>query len=361
VTGTIKRAGFTVHRASVPAVIKATFVTAAAPQIGGGHVLRCLALSESLTALGVQSRFATDRTTRDTVGLLAASGLRVIDTPPALAHRHPEARDTDIVIFDGYAFDIAVEQAWKGIAPLRVTIDDLASGPHDCDVLVNHAVGREAAAYAGLVPDGCAVLAGPSFALVRPEFRALRPKALARRQGQSPQRVMIAMGLTDVGGASRRAVEGVLMARQELAIDVVTGRTAGSLPWLEARARAGVLRLQVDLAARGMAELMTEADIAIGSGGGTSLERCCLGLPSLLLVLADNQRASVASLVRLGAVTTLGPLDEQMPQRIAAALAAAVQDRQALAAQARAAAAVVDGEGAQRVGRILLDRLAAGR
>lgn len=342
-------------------VIKATFVTAAAPQIGGGHVLRCLALAESLAALGVRSRFAIDRVTRDTVGLLESSGAEVVETTPAIAHRHPALRDTDIAIFDGYTLNHAVEVGWNGIAGLRVAIDDLANRSHDCDVLVDHAAGRERTHYAGLVPTGCTVLTGPTYALMRPEFRALRPRALARHQGQAPRRVLIAMGLTDVGGASRHAVEGVLLAGRGLAIDVVTGRTAGSLPWLEAQARAGALRLHVDLDARGMAELMTEADIAIGSGGGTGLERCCLGLPSLVIVLADNQREGVASLVRLGAATSLGDLAAATPQHIAAALAALDDDRQTLADQARAAAAIVDGAGAQRVSRILLDRLAAAR
>jgi spore coat polysaccharide biosynthesis predicted glycosyltransferase SpsG len=97
-------------------VIRATFVTAASPQVGGGHVLRCLALAERLAALGVASRFATDRVTLDTVGLLAASPFEVIDTPPAEAHRRAAARESEIVIFDGYAFDLAVEEAWRGLA-----------------------------------------------------------------------------------------------------------------------------------------------------------------------------------------------------------------------------------------------------
>jgi spore coat polysaccharide biosynthesis predicted glycosyltransferase SpsG len=104
---------------------------------------------------------------------------------------------------------------------------------------------------------------------------------------------------------------------------------------------------------------MAEADIAIGSGGGTSLERCCLGLPSLVITVADNQRSSVSSLVQAGAVTLVGMLDEATPERIAAALGKLVRDRAALEGQARAAAAMVDGEGARRVCRVILDRLAA--
>lgn len=340
-------------------MLKATFVTAASPQIGGGHVLRCLALADAFRKFGVESRFATDRLTRDTVALLRASPFAVIETPPADAHRKASVRNTDIVVFDGYTFDRVVEEAWRSLAKLRLVIDDLANRPHACEVLVDHAAGTKAAEYAGLVPAGCAVLAGPTYALLRPEFLAARPSALVRRRAAPPRRVMIAMGLTDVGGVTRRAVEGVQHAGLGFDLDVVTGRTAVSLPWLRAKAGAGAFRLHVDIEAEAMARLMVEADIAIGGGGGTSLERCCVGLPSLVIVLADNQQSSVSSLVRARAVTLVGTLPEATPERIAASLATLAQDLPGLEAQAQAAAAVVDGEGANRVCRVVLDRLAA--
>jgi UDP-2,4-diacetamido-2,4,6-trideoxy-beta-L-altropyranose hydrolase len=339
-------------------VIKTTFVTAASPQIGGGHVLRGLALAEGLAALGVRVRFAIDRTTRDTVALVDASGVEVVETSPGEARGHPVLGDSDIVVFDGYAIDIDIEQGWEGRCGLRVAIDDLANRPHACDVLVDHAPGRDAADYAGLVPKDCTVLAGPAFALLRPHFATLRDRALSRRAVEPPRRVLVAMGLTDVGGSTRRAVEGVLAANLGLAIDVVTGRTAQSLPWLHEQARDGVLRLHVDVEASVMAELMVEADIAVGGGGGTSLERCCLGLPSLVIMVADNQERGVLALERAGALTSLGQLDPATPQRIARALATVTREPRLLTDQAQAAAVIVDGGGSRRVSRILLDSLA---
>jgi UDP-2,4-diacetamido-2,4,6-trideoxy-beta-L-altropyranose hydrolase len=318
-----------------------------------------LALAERFNANGIEARFATDRVTCETVGLLTASPFEVIETAPAEAHRHALAIKTGIVVFDGYAFDQALEQRWEGLAQVRVVIDDLASRAHACDVLVDHAAGRLAADYTGLVPPRCAVLAGPSFALLRPQFGDLRARALARRGAHLPKRLLIAMGLTDVGGVTRLAVEGARRTGLALSIDVVTGKTAASLPWLREQAQAGALQLHVDVEAMSMAELMVQADVAIGSGGGTSLERCCLGLPSLVILVADNQRSSVSSLVRAGAVSLVGALPEATPERIAASLASLAHDGAALAAQARAAAAAVDGEGACRVCRVVLDRLAA--
>jgi UDP-2,4-diacetamido-2,4,6-trideoxy-beta-L-altropyranose hydrolase len=311
-------------------------------------------LAESLAALAVQVRFVTDRQTLQTVSLLADGPFEVIVTEPSRA-----AMATDVVIFDGYAFDRSIESQWDGFARLRVAIDDLADRVHACDVLVDHGAGRREADYAGLVPAHCAVLAGPSYAVLRGEFRAERHRALARRSPRLPRRVLISMGLTDVGGITRRVVEGVLSAGLGLAMDVVTGQTAASLPWLREQAAGGVLQLHVDLPGPAMAELMVDADMAIGAGGGTSLERCCMGLPSLVILLADNQLPSLSAQVRAGAASLIGDLGQATAQHIAAAIRDFAQDPVALAARAGAGAAMVDGAGADRVAQVILDRLAA--
>jgi len=57
---------------------------------------------------------------------------------------------------------------------------------------------------------------------------------------------------------------------------------------------------------------MLDADLAIGAGGSTSWERCCLGLPTLLYVLAENQRKIAESLEALGAVKIVDNLNENL-------------------------------------------------
>ena len=61
-----------------------------------------------------------------------------------------------------------------------------------------------------------------------------------------------------------------------------------------------------------ISRLMLDADLAIGAGGSTSWERCCLGLPTLLYVLAENQRKIAESLEKLGAVKIVDNLNENL-------------------------------------------------
>lgn len=337
-------------------MIRTIFLTAASPRIGGGHVLRCLALAEGLQKHGIDPVFAVDKVTVSTVGLLRSSPFRIIEVTDAM-DRSLIGAVGDVVVFDGYDLDEAVERRWRGIS-IRVVIDDLADRRHDCEVLVDHSPGRLRAHYSTLVPSECELLVGPSFALLRPEFRQLRGQALARRsRAVIPRRILVAMGLTDLEGITRRVVEGALKAGRGLEFDVVTGRGAISLPWLHAMADRLPLKVHVDLDAKGMAHLMARADIAIGGGGGTSLERCCMGLPSLVVLLVENQRLIAESLERLGAIRVVGDLAEVTPERIAEALAAFVDDEGKARECARIAASIVDGRGADKVCQVILEKL----
>lgn len=251
--------------------------------------MRCMALAEALERYGFRPVFAVSRTTVDTVVLLKSGCFEIVETMPREAHVTVAASDIGLVIFDDYSLDREIERQWQGRAPVRLVVDDLADRQHDCELLVDHAPGRATSDYAAWVPAHCRVLAGPTFALLRPEFLRERQRALARRSAVAPRRLLVAMGLTDIDAITRRAVKGALLAGLGLDIDVVVGRSAGSLEWLESMAVSAPVRIHVDIDAAAMAELMVTSDLAIGGGGGASLERCCMGLPSLMVLLAENQ------------------------------------------------------------------------
>jgi len=131
------------------------------------------------------------------------------------------------------------------------------------------------------------------------------------------------------------------------ALDVVVGSGAPSLAALTALADADPsVTLHVDT--RDMARLTARADIAVGGGGSSSWERCVLGLPTLLLVLADNQAEAAVALAEAGAVIALDAAAEFETGFDAAAARLIAEDalRRRLS---MAAAGVCDGLGADRV------------
>ena len=96
-----------------------------------------------------------------------------------------------------------------------------------------------------------------------------------------------------------------------------------------------------------MAELMVQADCAIGAGGTATWERCALGLPAVVTILAENQVPIAEAVHASGALRLLGRHDSVSPADYASALDAL--DASALGAMSQAAAAICDGKGTERV------------
>jgi UDP-2,4-diacetamido-2,4,6-trideoxy-beta-L-altropyranose hydrolase len=354
--------------------LSVVFRADASVAIGTGHVMRCLTLAQALSGRGHQCRFVC----RDLPGHLGARvvasgfGLSLLPapaqgfSPPADGPAHAAwagvpwaqdagetraaAGDADVLIVDHYAFDARWEAAARPAGARLVVLDDLADRSHDASLLLDQNFGRRAADYDGLLPAGAERLIGPRYALLRPEFAALRPVALAARaaRGFRLAHVLVSMGGIDLPNATEKVLD-VLSARSDLQVTVVLGRAAPALAAVQAKAAAlpNPARVLVDVA--DMASLMADADLAIGAAGGTAWERCALGLPSLLAVLADNQAAATAALDRAGAAVDLGRVGAAgFAGHLSVALDRAGEPG-ALAAMSGAAAAVTDGKGAARV------------
>lgn len=324
---------------------EAVFRADAAPEIGGGHVMRCLALAAALVECGWTCRFLVGAGTLKTVPALARAGHAVHEGEAAWGEG---PRSAELLVVDHYRLDAAYEASWRGHAGQILVLDDLADRRHHCDLLLDPAAGRADADYRGLVPSECRLLLGPRYALLRPEFAATRDAALARRDEAGVVRILIAPGATDPTDLASTLIDAAESVPGAI-IDIVIGSAAPHLPRLRARVAASPrLRLHVDAA--NMARLMTAADLCLGAGGGTSWERCCLGLPTLLAVIADNQQGVARGLAAAGAVEVV-PADD--PAALRAALHRLVQDGARRRRMAAAAAALCDGKGARRVASLL--------
>ncbi|WP_242697278.1 UDP-2,4-diacetamido-2,4,6-trideoxy-beta-L-altropyranose hydrolase [Bordetella petrii] len=363
--------------------MKVAFRTDASLGIGTGHVMRCLTLARLLAAGGAQCRFVCRQHEGHLVDYIRAEGFdarglpagaAMPPSPSALAHAqwvgasqaddaaqtYEQLRDfsADWLVVDHYGLDQEWESRLQSSAARLLAIDDLADRRHVCNLLLDQTLGRDPDDYRPLVPADCVVLAGPEYALLRPEFAQARQDSLQRRRAAgSIGRVLVTLGGVD----QHNATEAVLKVLDEegtlpdaCQITVVMGAAA---PWLDAvKARASSMRrpTEVVLNVRDMARRMADSDLAIGAAGSTSWERCCLGLPTALLVLAENQLPSAQALGEAGAVRLIGgPPD--IAQRLPGILAE-FSDARVLHAASDMASRVCDGLGAARVAGLMKER-----
>lgn len=348
-------------------------------QLGTGHVMRCLTLAEALKDRGARCRFVCRDHPGHLGNVLLHRGFGITLLPRGDGARLSEGRagrapsdwspmlgasweddaaqtsdamgDTspDWLVVDHYSLDYRWERALQASCENLLVIDDLADRTHDCDVLVDQNLGRVQSSYSGLDPSGTRVLAGPRFALLRPEFAALRDFSLRRREAPALERIMVSMGGVDMDDATGEVLKELSGAplSQGTHISVVMGASA---PWLRSvRARAASMPwpTEVHVAAENMARLMAASDLAIGAAGTTSWERCCLGLPSLVAILADNQAAGSQALEASGCAVPIGRPGSLGPGLLSALATVSVPDR--LVTMSLASRDITDGLGTQRV------------
>jgi len=339
---------------------KILFVVDAGSKVGGGHVMRSLTLARTLEAQGASFAFLGPPAAGELLEAFAPGAVR-LTAPSSLAAdlAAAAAREPfDAIVFDHYGLAAPDHVAMARGKPVLV-IDDLADRPLGADLVLDSGPARRAAEYEGLTSETTRLLLGPSFAPVRPEFAALREPALAWR-GQAVHRVLVAMGLTDVGGITARVVERLRPRIGDVGVDIVIGAAAPSAPGLAKVARRDP-RLTLHVDTPHMARLSAEADIAIGAPGSSVWERCVVGLPSVVVILAENQRPAAFALAERGAVLVVDPADPGFEDALDRALFRLLHDdalRRRLAARS---AEACDGLGAGRTAEALLGLIAATR
>ncbi|MDP5290703.1 UDP-2,4-diacetamido-2,4,6-trideoxy-beta-L-altropyranose hydrolase [Oceanimonas sp. CHS3-5] len=347
-------------------------------QIGTGHVMRCFTLAEELKRQGHECLFICREHKGHLGDLIAAKGFSLHLLPAGDKAEHASAelnwndhapwlgvtwqqdaeqtravlsnQPVDWLVADHYALDIGWEQQAAEVAARIMVIDDLADREHQCNLLLDQTFGRSAADYRPLVPDNCELLCGSQYALLRPEFAELRPYSQQRRRQPALRQLLITMGGVDKDNVTGQVLEA--LRDSELPADcrimVVMGATA---PWLERviqQAETLPWSTEVKVGVSNMAQLMADSDLAIGAAGATSWERCCLGLPTVMVVLADNQQTIANNLEKANAARVLSNNDH-LSSCISNMLAALVAQPLQLKKMSQAAADILDGYGADTV------------
>jgi UDP-2,4-diacetamido-2,4,6-trideoxy-beta-L-altropyranose hydrolase len=326
----------------------ALFRADASPEIGIGHVQRCLSVGRVLSARGWTAAFASTEPTKPAVPALENSGFAVLTVGGGQeaeieAMRRHWPRGAEVLVVDHYGRDAGFERAVRGFARRIVAIDDLPSRPHDADLLVDPTAGRNAQEYRDLLPPGARIRAGADFIMLRPEVVGEpRPHRTIPPPGR---RLVIAFGGSDPDGLTMRAVEALRDARlAEIEAVVIVGAANPHAAAIAAGAppHVRVLANPPDLPA-----LMANADIALAGSGTMAWEFAYFGVPSILVV--HSRGTVVPALTGAGAARSLGSVSEATPAAMADAIALLAGDAGARAAMSVAGRAVVDGRGAGRV------------
>ncbi|HDZ61608.1 MAG TPA: UDP-2,4-diacetamido-2,4,6-trideoxy-beta-L-altropyranose hydrolase, partial [Nitrospirae bacterium] len=289
-----------------------TIRTDASISIGTGHVIRCLTLANKLRLRGNDIGFICREESGNLIGLIQQNGYDVqllpsgidIDTDRNLTRILLEQTSPDWLIVDHYEIDAAWESSMRNAAGKIMVIDDLADRKHDCDLLLDQNYNDDNKRYRQLVPDTCTMLLGPGYSLMRPQFADVRTKI--REHTGEIKRILIFMGGADPDNQTSEALRAIkMLGRPDISTDLIIGISNTNRSEIESLAST-LSNTSCYYNVENMAELMNAADLCIGEGGTATWERCCLGLPSITVSIAENQISVVDNLVKSGAVVSAG-------------------------------------------------------
>ncbi len=324
-------------------------------RVGTGHLMRCLALGQAWRDTGGQVVFITACSNEQLLQRLYHEGFGVhrLERPYPDDHdwqmtreliaEHPDSW----LVLDGYHFDSAYQQQVKKAGYLLLVIDDTAHCPHYyADIVLNQNIHANSLSYS--CEPYTRLLLGTKYVLLRREF--LKWRGWKREIPETARKVLVTLGGSDPNNVTLRVIQALRQVESdELETVVVVGENNPHFDELQPAIRASRSPMRVEKSAENISDLMAWADVALSAGGSTCWELAFMGLPSLVLALADNQRPITERLDAVGVAVNLGWHENLSSVEIVRAIKRLLARREARAKMTRRGQELVDNEGTGRV------------
>ena len=336
--------------------------------IGQGHVTRTLSLAKELRKRGVSVEYFCRPLDGDQISRLRGEGFNVhtplepemmesgLDKMTVYAEWSnvapvlktvSEKKKIDWAIVDNYSIGVEFEVSLSEFGCRVMAIDDLPNRKHFCDLLLDQNYNEDQTRYNELIPESCIKLLGCEYSLLRPEFE-LRRRGMKNRDGEI-SKILISYGGYDKTGETLKAMMAVAaLDGKSMSFIVVLGERNKDINEIQSLSVSDA-RFALYAHVSHMDELMEEADITLGAGGSTTWERCCLGLPALITVTAENQNDLADMGIRSGAMQVLGRWDEVTSEMITDKIEELIKHPEHLVKMSEKAKGLVDGLGAAKV------------
>lgn len=343
--------------------------------IGSGHIMRCLTLADALRQRGADITFVCREHPGNLIELIENKGYPTARLQPSAEY---DAAPDDVahaawlgatwlqdssgtidaikgvlpewLIVDHYAIDHRWEHKLRPHVDRIMVIDDIADRPHDCDLLLDQNLFKNMdIRYNGLVPAHCRNFLGPRYALLRPEF--VQAHRNIRKRDGSVRRILIFFGGSDQSNETTRALDAVRqLKRPDVSLDIVVGVTNPHREQIQNLCNT-LPNTKYYCQVNNISELMMAADLSIGAGGSTSWERCFLGLPTLIVAIADNQIEPSICLSESGGAWYCGKTGEVTATTLEQRIRHLLNDPSAVVQASTACSSVVDNAGSDKIFR----------
>ncbi|CAH1223793.1 UDP-2,4-diacetamido-2,4,6-trideoxy-beta-L-altropyranose hydrolase [Paenibacillus sp. JJ-223] len=344
----------------------------ASKSIGTGHLMRCLSLCEELSRYSESIIFLFKELTEYLKESIMKKGFRLlqlVSTYPSGSEEDAEQTiaqlfdkfgsvENDWIIIDNYCIDHVWERKVKALFRKTIIIDDLANREHDCDVLIdtNLHEGNETK-YDGLLQNDTLKLLGPKYALLRSEFKETIKNIDFFEYKSKVERIFVCFGGTDPTSETLKVVNVLssLATRKNFIVNIVVGESNTDIKLIDKKCDE-IEKFNLFVQPKSIAAIMGDSDIAICSGGSLTWERYCMGLPGLIVTVAENQVSIAKQCERIGIDNYLGKSSEITETSLLECIEGTLNEEFGIIERKNKARSIVDGLGVTRVANILFER-----
>ncbi len=336
----------------------------ASPEIGTGHVMRCLALAQAWSDLGGGTVFVMAVEAPAIESRLKKDGFAVrrIRATPGSTKDAALTADLAInmkacfVVVDGYHFNAEYQKMIKDSGKLLLFLDDYGHAErYHADLVLNQNIYAREEIYEKR-DSKTELLLGSPFILLRREFWCWR--GWKRTNPKTARKVLISLGGSDPDNITLKIVTSLqALTLNGVEVRVVAGGGNAHIAELAKASNQSTGSIRLEKNVTNMPDLMAWADLAIISGGTTSWEAAFMGLPSLIVVIAENQVQVAKKLGETGGAVNLGWHHELTGSSLQKAISDLMVNFRARDDISRIGQSLVDGQGTTRVIKAMIKRI----
>lgn len=330
------------------------------PTVGAGHLMRCFAIAEAWSASGggvvLLGECANEEMAKSALWRHIAFTTRSLQEDLEITRASIDATSPHVLVVDGYQFDGSYLAGLAASGRVVLFLDDLGKLPrYPVNVILN----QNLSAYGVRYPTEGATqtLLGPKYFLLRRELAEVLEQR--HRAARGATKILITLGLGPDEGVLAKILQSLAsLGSPELAVRIIVPAESPPPGQLVAETATRVARLELLPAPQPMAEHYQWSDIAVCAGGTTALELAAMGVPIVVVSLADNQLATAQRLEELNVACFVGSASEVRIERLRDAISTLLVDSEKRRAMVKAGSELIDGRGPSRVVEVLRARLA---
>ena len=287
-------------------------------KIGYGHLIRCLALADTLKK-SFKINFICTNLNGNLISQICKKKFEVFrfNTKSQRINVKKDAEKTisiikkyrnkkSLLILDSYILSQEWENRVKPYVKRLIVIDDLMDRKHSCDLIIDQNLHTQMnSLYTKSVPKNCIKLLGPDYAILRNQFIAQRKYAKIR--SLPLKNILVSFGGSDNENHTLHALTSLKKLNSDVNVNVVTGTANIGKKIIKNFCKKN-FNYNYFEQVENMVKLMQVADLCIGSSGTTTWERCCVGLPAIAIVTSNDQKDIASAVSKNKCIINLGKI-----------------------------------------------------